>query len=728
MASESEDFILRLREQISGPAKVATTAMAQLEAKILAEQTALSGLEAKMAGAAAKLRELGEGHGGSVNIKAFRKQQDAVAALQAQIERQKAGVGALEGARGLAAEADAQKAAAAAAKEKAVADAAAAAASAAARQKLISAAQQEAAAHAAARAAAAASDAEAEAQFERLSAAYQKAETARKLAEQQTAAKGKIADDKRAEAAAVEAASNAIRRAAASDEAAYQAALRKQKEYSDGLKAQQRRAEELMASQDKARKSLEQKSKATKEGAINFGELGESLGKFGGPAGAAGARVGQLTQAFQKLGALGPAGIVAAIVVAVIALTAAIGVGLVALTKWVVGLADTARNGKLATEGLAASHKALANIATILPAVHARTGLAAEEIARLAESLAAAGVSAENMEGALTALATAKAGGASTAFVQKLEAALKATGRVPPELAAQMSKFEDIARRKMLSLDAQSARLKKSWGALFADLKIEAFLAGLSKIVGLLDKNTASGKALKFIIDKLFQPLIDAATASLPFVEAMFLGMVLAALKLYVALKPVGQVIASMFGSMDPGTVAVLARGFAALGMAIVGVISPALTMLAFLSSLASKLSAIGSTMMTSLANGITAGAGAVLAALTGVVGGAIGAAKSLLGIASPSKVFAEMGAQTGAGFESGVEDGAPAAQGAMKSMVAPPAGAPMGAPGGGKSELVFSFVNCVFGEGMSESIVRDMFTRVLVDMRQDAEPVGAEP
>jgi hypothetical protein len=63
-----------------------------------------------------------------------------------------------------------------------------------------------------------------------------------------------------------------------------------------------------------------------------------------------------------------------------------------------------------------------------------------------------------------------------------------------------------------------------------------------------------------------------------------------------------------------------------------------------------------------------------MLKAITGVVGSAVDAAKKALGIASPSKVFAEIGGYTGEGFAMGVDESAPEAQASMTAMVEPPA------------------------------------------------------
>ena len=73
--------------------------------------------------------------------------------------------------------------------------------------------------------------------------------------------------------------------------------------------------------------------------------------------------------------------------------------------------------------------------------------------------------------------------------------------------------------------------------------------------------------------------------------------------------------------------------------------------------SLPSRVVSIGSNIIQGLVNGITGAAGRVVDAIGGVVNDAIGWAKSLLGIASPSKVFKEIGDFTMQGFEEGIDD-----------------------------------------------------------------------
>lgn len=71
-----------------------------------------------------------------------------------------------------------------------------------------------------------------------------------------------------------------------------------------------------------------------------------------------------------------------------------------------------------------------------------------------------------------------------------------------------------------------------------------------------------------------------------------------------------------------------------------------------------SQVTNIGRQIVQGLANGIRSGAAAVVNAISSTVSGAISAAKSALGIASPSKVFFAFGRFVSIGFANGVEAG----------------------------------------------------------------------
>ena len=82
------------------------------------------------------------------------------------------------------------------------------------------------------------------------------------------------------------------------------------------------------------------------------------------------------------------------------------------------------------------------------------------------------------------------------------------------------------------------------------------------------------------------------------------------------------------------------------------------------------RVVSIGRNIVQGIANGIAGAAGVVVNKLTGVVGGAINAAKNLLGIHSPSRVFRKMFGYVMEGAALGIDDTADMPVRSMRSAV----------------------------------------------------------
>jgi phage-related protein len=510
----------------------------------------------------------------------------------------------------------------------------------------------------------------------------------------------------------------------------------------------------------------ESKAVAAAQGSGAVNELGEAFGKLGGPVGSIGQKIFGVADGFKKLGgaagsALGP---VLALVAIVAALTVGVVVGAVAVAKWGVELADAGRSAQLSTEALSRTSSALKDIGTIIPAVADKTGLGADALTDLAKQLDGAKVSAKDMPAALEAAAIAEAalgkGGAS-----KLIEDLKSGKKSATELAAEMkSKFGDIVQQQMISLGATGSKLKSNISEIFGGLNIEGFLGALSKGADLLDKNSASGKALKFLFESIFQPLIDGATAAYPTIERIFLGLVLGALKFYNATKPlrsaIGEVVASLTGGegsiewLDVGVglfyalvgaigsvvavVALMAAPFVVVVAAVYAFYAACVAVFdaiagAIRGAMDIDLSGAASAMIDGLVNGITSGASAVISAVTNLASSAVSAAESALGIASPSKVFAKIGGYTSEGMAQGVDDGAAEVDASMRDMVSPPdavppQASPAGASGGSGLNLAgaqFIFQGVKDAE-QAETRLRAMFAQLLAGGSLPAPAGGA--
>jgi hypothetical protein len=101
---------------------------------------------------------------------------------------------------------------------------------------------------------------------------------------------------------------------------------------------------------------------------------------------------------------------------------------------------------------------------------------------------------------------------------------------------------------------------------------------------------------------------------------------------------------------------------------------------------LTAAFTSLGTQMVAGLVGGITAGAGAVRDAVSGLATGAVDTVRETLGIQSPSRVFEELGGHTAQGFEDGITGGAAGVDGAVRAMVAAPGAAgSAGAAGAGR-------------------------------------------
>lgn len=523
--------------------------------------------------------------------------------------------------------------------------------------------------------------------------------------------------------------------------------------------------------------------------AESFEKLGSALGSVGGPLGDLGQNVVRPLQGFSKLSAsigsakaaavLGVVGF-AALTAAVVALSAAVVIGAVKVAAWAVALADSARSAEIAADAFEEMNPELASID--FGKMAKATGQSSNELRGLAKSLREAGVETNRIESSLRAAAlaeTALGKGAAAEYValekaatdaQKAvdEAAKKSGGVVSKELTEKLGDARDAASafertastklgglvtRQLQGLGAQSKALESNIAEIFGGLNIDPALEGMSKLVELFDKNSVAGKAIKFLFESVFQPLIDQADEAATVIEAFFLGFLIGATKLYIAIKPAIKAIAEFFGFEDSSlldllglaksggeilayVIAGLAAVFAVvlgaalvaaaslfapliaavyLGIKVFGLLKDAvvaaydyltntsLTQIAtdlvngfvsvfvnlpatilgyFMSAGAAVLSyltgidlaSIGTNIMLGLARGIGAGAGAIVNAVSGAIKNAIASAKSLLGIASPSKVFESIGDFTGEGFVGGVEEQTGNAHDAMAELVSPPA------------------------------------------------------
>jgi hypothetical protein len=495
----------------------------------------------------------------------------------------------------------------------------------------------------------------------------------------------------------------------ASKAAAATAALDHQTHVLSGLEAEAKAAtaaeEKLLATQKNAAALSGHASKSAAQQASELKKLSYAFGQAGGPIGGlARGFLGEeiaIAKLTQTMGASNAQLVLFGIGTA--AVVAGLAIGSAAALVWGVSLADSNRNAALATEAMQAMHPELKALAGTIADVAKDTDQSVASLEGLEVSLKAAHVSAADMPAALRAAADAESAlgkGGAQEFVDKIKAGTKSVKVLAAETQASLG---GIVAKQMMGLGAQTDRLKANFAGTFGGLNIDPLLSAFSVLVGLFDQNTASGQALKFVFEGLFQPIIDFAPKAATEAEALFLALEIGGLKAYLAVRPwipwiedFGEAIALAAGVFALTFVPALVTGaaaavaaFAPLVVAAVVAAAPFIALVAaafavveafkhwdqitaIVSGVFGSIVDLGSNLISGLVAGIAAGAGAVIGAIGGVVTGAIDHAKHLLGIASPSKVFAGIGDNTVAGFTGAVDDGAGDAQAAMAGMVMP--------------------------------------------------------
>lgn len=523
--------------------------------------------------------------------------------------------------------------------------------------------------------------------------------------------------------------------------------------------AEKKAADEVKAATDEERAALQEtiNTEAAHDRALK--KTAGALSSLGGPFGAVGAwtlnAVDDFGDMAKTMGTTGASAVIAgtaiaSVALAIAAVVAAVVVGTIAIASWAVGLGDARRSAGLATEAFEAMNPGVEALHETIDGLTSRTGLSEAALDGIAKSLIAAKVSAADLPDALTAAALAEralGNGGAAEFTASLKDSKKSVAALSTEVQAKLG---GVVTQQMRSLSAQSDRFHASVSQLFGGLNIDPVLSGFEKLVGLFDENSAAGQALQLIFESVFQPLINQADAASTAIEAFALGFLIGLTKVYIAVKPAIHAVSEFFGTNDSSLsdtmatvtkageylvpvfvaaaavlavlavsiglavaaivvvqVAIYAVGAAviAAGAAIIyGFVSAWDTVTSFLDSI--TLEGVGTAIMQGLANGITAAAGIPLAAITGVVNGAISGAKSVLGIHSPSTVFAEIGDNTAAGFAGGVADATPDVRSSLERMVDPPApttqaGSATGARAGGGAAAASSggsnFAGAVF-------------------------------
>lgn len=489
--------------------------------------------------------------------------------------------------------------------------------------------------------------------------------------------------------------------------------------------------------------------------------LGEAAQQVPGP-------VGSIASKFQQLKALGPAAAVVAVTVAFIALGVVIAKSAWELTKFALFSADAARSAMLLRTASAVGSASARDLEGAMLRVEGKTAATREAVSGLVEEYSRLRLTLGAIEGATSAVtvATQAAGQAAGATIKGLidrgvdtkrfwlnALDLKGTGvslrEVSTQLAKQMkvavgaaesalrdgrvkledgikaldaaveARFGEVARRQMLALPVQLDRARKNLAGIFKDVNVEGFLGKLRDVLSLLDETSETGKSLRVLGKAIFQPLVDGASAALPFVEGAIYGVIYVAqtlviwgLKAQIALKKVfgGSSIFKDIDLMKLGfqSAVGVAAGFitvlVALGAIVAGVaLSFALVTAPIWGTIAAVIAlathwdeaiqaisdavgripgdikgtakamagAVGE-IIEAIYNAIKNGVGRVAEAITGLADSAVGAFNKALLIRSPSKRFERQAFEIPQGTVKGVEKGRPLVAAALASLADP--------------------------------------------------------
>lgn len=427
------------------------------------------------------------------------------------------------------------------------------------------------------------------------------------------------------------------------------------------------------------------------------------------------------------------------------------------LGKFALETADAHRTLLLQTTALTGSSAAAGELVEQIDSL-AASGIASKEsLVQMGKGLAAAGLKGEELKTALTGVTDAgallgtgaseaatklfekiEAGGGKTKVAAKAIASMGLEGALKPGIVtadqlnnALTKKFGGGAKDMALGLKAQMAGLHEKLEQLFDGIDPGPLLEGLKSLLSIFDKNSATGKALKAIISDAFNAIGKVAAKVFPAIKMVMLEIIIAGLKIAIALKPAGKEFEKLWDAMAGGTASVgflkiLVDQIAIMARGAVIAIKGILMLVSAISSFV-NMAKTGASAATALIDGLVSGIGSG-------VGRAVNAVKNLgksiysglmgaIGAHSPSVLFKYVGQGViGEGLAQGVEASVPRVSGSTKTMAAGALKGTSGAPAQGMSGRGGSVINIaainIEGAGQSaleitELMVATTFERI---------------
>jgi hypothetical protein len=482
--------------------------------------------------------------------------------------------------------------------------------------------------------------------------------------------------------------------------------------------------------------------------------LGEAAGGAEGLAGGLGAMAGPIGIAVAAGGTL----IAVLGKIASAALDAA-----VSLTKFALEASDAQRTMLIQAEVLLGSAEAAAELDDQIDAL-AATGIASgDALTKMGTDLASAGLKGEKLKNALAGIADASAvmgesaGQAATNLFAKIEAgggkakvtaktiaSMKLEGALKPGIVttdllneALNKKFAGGAQKMALGFKAQMAGLHEKIAQLFDGVNLEPFLNGLKTITALFDGNSASGKAMKAVITGAFDAIAKASAKVFPAIKTVLITVAIAALRVGIALKPLGKELTKLWDAMGGGDTAMsvlkLFTGLIenlAVGLAFtIGVVTQFVGAVNTFIDIASAGAEAASGLIDGLVSGISGGIAKAVQAAKDLANKVKGAIKGALGIASPSKVMLDIGHKgLGEGLAQGVERSIPRVSGATRALAGAAAGgaasAATGGSRGGGAVIHIGAIN-IDGAGASAQEITEIMVATTFERMALAQGLG---
>jgi hypothetical protein len=526
-------------------------------------------------------------------------------------------------------------------------------------------------------------------------------------------------------------------------------------------------------------------------------DLGEAIVQIPGPIGGI---VGQL----QKVAAfVGPIGVIVAafVLLTTVAISAAVAIGHFALVA-----SDAARSASILREAAAGSAAGGKALDASIERVYARTSASREQVAGLALELRRSQLAGAALEAALSSVTTTtqvmgdQAGGILKGLAERAVVAkrfvlqpieLRGTGLsikdVAGQLAQQMKlgigaaqqalqngqvkiedglkaldaavqlKFGKLAKSQMLALPVQLRRAGENLADLFKNVDPTKLLEGLDQVLGLLDKSTSTGKALRAIVDGLFGPMGAEAGRVFPIIRVFIMGLIVGALDAAIAFLKVRNALREALGPSTLGQIDGMKLAFEVAAFSAQLILSAVLGIMAAMAVLGAttyllvvqpieniaaavdkalagfdgkKFVSAGANLVEGIIEGVRSKSPLLFDTIAALATGGLSSFTAAAKIQSPSKAFAEKARFIPEGVAEGVEQGKPKASAAIAGLAstAPFEAAGASAGGGAGAQVTMNVHIEIKGASAPQQIDKQGFLSAMVEVVEDAVRLAGLP